>query len=103
MRHEDCFIAADEMTAYVCTKELPEWTAAQFPQQIAQVGTYARLQVLAGSFRFCAYDGQGNAVYEEIFDTAHQQTLLKPNVRHTAAALSDDTVCRLQLYQAKAT
>lgn len=101
MEKQDCFITPEEMAGYACIRELSDWTAADLAQKTEPVhlNAYARLHVLNGAFRFRAYDGQGKTVYEEVFDTEHQQTLLKLGIPHTAEAVGENSRFWLQIFE----
>jgi tellurite resistance-related uncharacterized protein len=93
------FVNRNEMVNYTLIKEFPLWRYNDIPNRIVAVDAFARLLILKGSFLFSAYDENDNKVYEEIFNLDNQQTLLFPNIRHTAKPLENDIECYLQLYK----
>lgn len=94
----DLFVDEHELSDYVLEKEFPIWKNEDLPQKVVKAEVFARLHVLKGSILFSAYDDDDKIVYKEIFDVNNQQTLLKPNVRHSVKALEEEVECKLQLY-----
>jgi tellurite methyltransferase len=93
------FVNENEMVNYTIIKEFPLWKYNDMPNKIVAVDAFARLLIVKGSFLFSAYDENDNVIYEEIFNLDNQQTLLFPNIRHTAKPLTNDIECYLQFYK----
>jgi tellurite methyltransferase len=99
--NNDFFVDRSILSNYELNKEFPIWKKDALPQEIVKVDSFARLHILKGSVLFAAYNEDDIIVYEETFDANNQQTLLKPNVRHTVKTTEEDTECQLQLYKQK--
>lgn len=95
----DLFVAESEFNKYNCYKEFSVWKIEDMPQKIVQVNSFARLKVLKGAFLFRAYDENDKIIYEEVFNLDNQQTLLKPNIRHSATPIEEKIECQLQFYK----
>lgn len=97
----DLFVAETDLARYAPVREYPDWTSRNLPQHIVAVPLYARLHVIQGSFLFRAYDEHDQIICEEVFLPNNQQTLLKPNIRHTAAVQGEPFEARLTLFAEK--
>ncbi|WP_373740559.1 DUF1971 domain-containing protein [Neisseria sp.] len=101
MHKTDLFVSETDLADYVPVREYPDWTSRDLPQQIVAAPFYARLRVIRGSFLFRAYDEHDQIIYAEVFSPQNQQTLLKPNIRHTAAAQGEPFAAQLTLFAEK--
>ena len=91
------------MENLVCYKTLPIWNAKTLPQPFrekhnTQVGTWAKLQIMAGSLDFDILTSEGEIVAQQHFNTKHQPPFIAPQQWHRIASVSDDLSCQLSFY-----
>lgn len=98
MEKFDLFFPEDEVSGHQVVKTLPVWTKKDFPTEPVALDFPARLDIQTGHLAFQALDETGQVIYQEVFSTSNQQTLLRPGVRHLVVEMSDDLVCQLSFY-----
>lgn len=89
------------MNKLITYKTMPEWTANTLPQGFlqnhnTQEGTWAQLEVLAGSLDFAITDDEGNALEHFTFSPEKQPPLIAPRQWHRIVSASPDMRCRLR-------
>lgn len=82
-------------------KTLPEWGAATIPAGFmrphnTKAGTWAQLQVLAGSLDFALTTADGQVLERFTFTPSQQPPLIAPQQWHQILAASDDVRCQLR-------
>lgn len=98
MEKFDIFFPKDDLHQHQVIKTLPVWTKKDFPLEPVVLDFPTRLEIQSGQLTFQAMDDDNQVIYQEVFSTSHQQTLLRPNVRHLVVDISEDLVCQLSFY-----
>lgn len=98
MEKFDVFFPTVELDQHQIVKSLPLWTRKDFPSEPVVLDFPARLDIHSGSLTFQALDDANQVIYQEVFSTSNQQTLLRPNVKHLVVDISEDLVCQLSFY-----
>ncbi|PJJ98433.1 tellurite resistance methyltransferase TehB [Lysobacteraceae bacterium NML75-0749] len=88
------------MNNLIIYKTMPEWTQDTLPKGFlhnhnTQEGTWAQLQILAGSLDFAITDSQGNTLEHFTFSPENQPPLIEPKQWHRIVSASTDMRCRL--------
>ena len=91
------------MENLVCYKTLPVWNVKTLPQMFCeqhntQVGTWAKLTIIAGYLDFELLTEQGEVLTRDHYDIQHQPPFIAPQQWHRIAEASDDLQCQLAFY-----
>lgn len=82
-------------------KTMPEWTQATIPAGFlrnhnTKAGTWAQLQVLAGSLQFALTTAAGETLETFTFTPQQQPPLIEPQQWHKIVCASEDVRCQLR-------
>lgn len=89
------------MTELKAYKVLPRWSAQTLPpgfrkKHNTKEGTWGRLTVFAGAFRFDELDESGEVIRTRVLDANAGPQLVAPESWHKVAPESDDLECQLE-------
>lgn len=87
----------------VCYKTMPEWDFNTLPagfrkQHNTSIGTWAKLDILAGKLQYHALDENGNVLESLVFDSSSNTPFVQPQAWHKVEPLTKDLRCRLSFY-----
>lgn len=86
-----------------CYKTMPVWDAKTLPQGFrtkhnTQAGTWAKLEILAGTLRYESLDDSGEILAHEEFDPSSKVPMVEPQAWHRVEPTSEDLKLRLSFY-----